>query len=173
MMIISFFTILLAILQLNITLGIRRASGSSAMLHRTNAAIYSTKDASIDNREAEVETPIIALNDSDKRVKRSSLELNALELCLCGAFATAFGDFCVHPIDTIKVTQQAAGTLKMHCVTCCAVVLFCPSGLSRLAFKRILQCTIITTATTLSFIAAMKRIFLTKGPLGFYQGMPP
>jgi hypothetical protein len=110
MMIISSFTILLAILQLNITLGIRRAAGSSAMLHRTNAAIYSTKDASIDNREAEVETPIIALNDSDKRVKRSSLELNALELCLCGAFATAFGDFCVHPIDTIKVTQQAAGT---------------------------------------------------------------
>lgn len=110
-MIISSFTILLAIFQLNITLGIRRAAGSSAMLHRTTAAIYSTKDASIDDRETEVkETPIIALNDSDKRVKRSSLELNALELCICGAFATAFGDFCVHPIDTIKVTQQAAGT---------------------------------------------------------------
>lgn len=97
-------------LQLDITLSIRRAAGSSAMLHRTTTAIYSTKDATIDNREAEVETTIVALNDSGKRVKRSSLELNALELCLCGAFATAFGDFCVHPIDTIKVTQQAAGT---------------------------------------------------------------
>jgi len=106
------------------------------MLHRATTAIYSTKDAAIGNRDPEVETPIVALNDSGKRDKKSSIELNAVELCLCGAFATAFGDFCVHPIDTIKVTQQAA-------------------------------------ATTLSFIAAMKRIFLTKGPLGFYQGIVP
>lgn len=110
MMIISSFSILLAILQLDITQSIRRAAGPSAMLHRATTAIYSTKDAAIDNRDPEVETPIVALNDSDKRDKRSSIELNAVELCLCGAFATAFGDFCVHPIDTIKVTQQAAGT---------------------------------------------------------------
>jgi len=109
MMVITSFTILLAIYQLQITLSIRR-SGSSAMLHRATATIYSTKDAPIDNREAELETVVIALNDSVKHVKRSSFELNAFELCLCGAFATAFGDFCVHPIDTIKVTQQAAGT---------------------------------------------------------------
>jgi hypothetical protein len=37
------------------------------------------------------------------------VELNAVDLCLCGAFATAFGDFAVHPIDTIKITQQTAG----------------------------------------------------------------
>jgi len=34
--------------------------------------------------------------------------LNAWELCFCGAIATAFGDFVMHPVDTIKVTQQAA-----------------------------------------------------------------
>ncbi len=35
-------------------------------------------------------------------------QLNPLELCLCGAFATAFGDFVMHPVDTIKITQQTA-----------------------------------------------------------------
>lgn len=35
-------------------------------------------------------------------------ELNPVELCLCGAFATAFGDFVMHPVDTIKITQQTA-----------------------------------------------------------------
>ncbi|KAJ1435060.1 mitochondrial carrier domain-containing protein [Ochromonadaceae sp. CCMP2298] len=43
-----------------------------------------------------------------KDVKPVKRELNAFELCLCGAFATVFGDFVMHPIDTIKVTQQTA-----------------------------------------------------------------
>ena len=42
--------------------------------------------------------------------------LNAFDLCLCGAFATAFGDFVMHPVDTIKVTQQAA-TLAVDIIT--------------------------------------------------------
>jgi len=36
--------------------------------------------------------------------------LNGLDLCLCGAFATVIGDFVMHPVDTIKVTQQASST---------------------------------------------------------------
>ena len=40
--------------------------------------------------------------------KTQEVTLNAFDLCLCGAFATAFGDFVMHPVDTIKVTQQAA-----------------------------------------------------------------
>jgi hypothetical protein len=36
------------------------------------------------------------------------ISLNAFDLCLCGAFATAFGDFVMHPVDTIKVSQQAS-----------------------------------------------------------------
>jgi hypothetical protein len=40
------------------------------------------------------------------------MELNAIDLCLCGAVATAFGDFVMHPIDTIKITQQTAGTIS-------------------------------------------------------------
>ena len=44
------------------------------------------------------------------------ITLNAFDLCLCGAFATAFGDFVMHPVDTIKVTQQAA-TLAVDIIT--------------------------------------------------------
>lgn len=35
-------------------------------------------------------------------------ELNPFEVCICGALATAFGDLCLHPIDTIKTVQQAS-----------------------------------------------------------------
>lgn len=35
-------------------------------------------------------------------------QLNAFELCVCGALATALGDLAMHPIDTIKITQQTA-----------------------------------------------------------------
>lgn len=37
-----------------------------------------------------------------------SRELASWEVCLCGALATATGDFALHPVDTIKITQQAA-----------------------------------------------------------------
>lgn len=40
--------------------------------------------------------------------------LSAFDLCLCGAFATVIGDFAMHPIDTIKIIQQSAGT----CFSC-------------------------------------------------------
>ena len=35
--------------------------------------------------------------------------LSPLQLCFCGALATIFGDFIMHPIDTIKIVQQASG----------------------------------------------------------------
>lgn len=45
----------------------------------------------------------------DEGIPKKKIELNAIDLCLCGAFATALGDFIMHPIDTIKITQQTAG----------------------------------------------------------------
>ena len=45
---------------------------------------------------------VIAKEESDEDT------LTLWELCLCGAFASAFGDFVMHPIDTIKVFQQTA-----------------------------------------------------------------
>jgi hypothetical protein len=48
-----------------------------------------------------------------KPIDTSLIHLNAIELCLCGAFATAFGDFCLHPLDTIKVMQQSGGGLNL------------------------------------------------------------
>lgn len=46
-------------------------------------------------------------------IDTSLIKLNAIELCICGAFATAFGDFCMHPLDTIKVLQQTGGGLNL------------------------------------------------------------
>lgn len=39
-------------------------------------------------------------------------ELTGLELCLCGAAATICGDLAMHPVDTIKITQQTAAVAK-------------------------------------------------------------
>jgi hypothetical protein len=54
--------------------------------------------------------PIISAKNivkiDEKKVEKA---LNAIDLCLCGAFATMFGDFVMHPIDTIKIIQQASG----------------------------------------------------------------
>jgi hypothetical protein len=55
---------------------------------------------------------IVAENNGNDLIKfgnangESEVSLNAFDLCLCGAFATAFGDFVMHPVDTIKVSQQ-------------------------------------------------------------------
>eukprot|EP00596_Hydrurales_sp_CCMP1899_P008632 CAMPEP_0119034416 /NCGR_PEP_ID=MMETSP1177-20130426/1401_1 /TAXON_ID=2985 /ORGANISM="Ochromonas sp, Strain CCMP1899" /LENGTH=366 /DNA_ID=CAMNT_0006991829 /DNA_START=133 /DNA_END=1233 /DNA_ORIENTATION=+ len=56
---------------------------------------------------------IVAENNGNDLTKfgnngESEVSLNAFDLCLCGAFATAFGDFVMHPVDTIKVSQQAS-----------------------------------------------------------------
>ena len=50
---------------------------------------------------AEVKKPVASSSTAD-----AEITLNAFDLCLCGAFATAFGDFVMHPVDTIKVSQQ-------------------------------------------------------------------
>lgn len=56
-----------------------------------------------------VQTSGTIIASADKAdTKKAIVTLNAWELCFCGAIATAFGDFVMHPIDTIKVTQQAA-----------------------------------------------------------------
>ncbi len=34
--------------------------------------------------------------------------LSSFELCICGALSTAVGDLLMHPMDTIKVEQQAS-----------------------------------------------------------------
>ena len=51
-------------------------------------------------------------SSSTKSTKSSStpITLNAFDLCLCGAFATAIGDFSMHPVDTIKILQQTSKT---------------------------------------------------------------
>lgn len=41
--------------------------------------------------------------------EKKTKTLSPLQLCFCGALATIFGDFIMHPIDTIKIVQQASG----------------------------------------------------------------
>ena len=59
-------------------------------------------------RNLRAESTIVARTEVPTIVASSEPEitLNAFDLCLCGAFATAFGDFVMHPVDTIKVSQQ-------------------------------------------------------------------
>jgi hypothetical protein len=56
---------------------------------------------------------IVQIVAQSKEPDISKITLNAFELCLCGAFATAFGDFIMHPLDTIKVMQQSGGGLNL------------------------------------------------------------
>lgn len=55
----------------------------------------------------------ICAKSTEKVIDVSKITLNAFELCICGAIATAVGDFVMHPIDTIKVMQQAGGGLTI------------------------------------------------------------
>lgn len=54
------------------------------------------------------DTTVIAAASKSKDGAVAEPVLNAFDLFLCGLFATALGDFIMHPIDTIKVTQQGA-----------------------------------------------------------------
>ena len=40
-----------------------------------------------------------------------TLLFNYVFIFLISAFATAFGDFVMHPIDTIKILQQSSGMI--------------------------------------------------------------
>jgi len=62
------------------------------------------------------EVVVTAATTKGQTKLNQEVTLNAFDLCLCGAFATAFGDFVMHPVDTIKVTQQAA-TLAVDIIT--------------------------------------------------------
>ena len=91
--------------------------GSSAVVRvkAPSGAIVSRRFKRDDVRAAglrasrETEAPIVAADNkrrSDAAV--AAVSLNGLDLFLCGLVATALGDFIMHPIDTIKVTQQSA-----------------------------------------------------------------
>lgn len=75
------------------------SSAVHSMRQTHNHASESTKHAA--NKASAVSVSAAASADSSK-------SLNGLELCLAGAFATVFGDFIMHPVDTIKVFQQAS-----------------------------------------------------------------
>lgn len=78
---------------------------SSTTRHRA------TKEFSLhalDKLESKQEAIIASSNA--KSEPNHALTLTILELCLCGAFASAIGDFVMHPVDTIKVFQQTSKT---------------------------------------------------------------
>lgn len=75
--------------------------------HRLDKMTRNTKIHHRRNLKAE-SSVLIAQTEVPSIVAAAEPEitLNAFDLCLCGAFATAFGDFVMHPVDTIKVSQQ-------------------------------------------------------------------
>jgi hypothetical protein len=83
-------------------------------------------------------------------------ELNPVELCLCGAFATACGDFVTHPFDTIKITQQTASKYFQ-------------------IFSFLLSYIIVVfkSAIAVGMIQTAKQIVATRGLSGLYQGVVP
>lgn len=97
-------SLIVILLLINTVYSIKHINSAIAIFK--SQRIKTSKDSNLNN-------DILASSiNTDVKVKK--LDLNAFELCLCGAFATAFGDFCVHPIDTIKVTQQAAGISSFY-----------------------------------------------------------
>jgi len=60
-------------------------------------------------RRQAADVPVVAAaGKSGKAATAPTVSLNAFDLFMCGLVATALGDFIMHPIDTIKVTQQSA-----------------------------------------------------------------
>jgi hypothetical protein len=60
------------------------------------------------NSESVVSFIASAKKTADVTADEPKVSLNGWDLFLCGAFATAIADVTMHPIDTIKVTQQGA-----------------------------------------------------------------
>jgi len=82
------------------------SSAASARRRRLAQAGAVTADGDVNDDEAEA----VVLASKSKKV--ADITLNAFDLCLCGAFATAFGDFVMHPVDTIKVTHPFPPSLR-------------------------------------------------------------
>ena len=74
---------------------------------RRDFKIRPTSLLSVDTKKAAEVTVVAAVIEPE-------ITLNAFDLCLCGAFATAFGDFVMHPVDTIKVSQQVTRSNITH-----------------------------------------------------------
>lgn len=73
----------------------------------TTSLIHSICYKTHSKKQKRVPRPLNSLIGSNSGTSKS---LNAFEVCLCGAFATIIGDFVMHPVDTVKITQQAAAT---------------------------------------------------------------
>ncbi len=68
---------------------------------------YTEANSNSDNSLIPQSADIIASSDVNKTTEPSE-SLSVIELAICGAFASAFGDFVMHPVDTIKVIQQTS-----------------------------------------------------------------
>ena len=98
---------------------------------------------------------------SKKAAVEPAVSLNLVELFLCGLVATALGDFIMHPIDTIKVTQQGAGVAVGVFQT--AKNIFTKGGLMGFYPGVIPYCTADGLAGAVKFAAfELSRVFVEK-----------
>lgn len=75
------------------------------------ALVAASQAISKPTRLSTVARPITRRRDREVDVcaknEAPDVSLNAFDLCICGSFATALGDFLMHPLDTIKIVQQS------------------------------------------------------------------
>ena len=74
---------------------------SSSSPSSSSSSSYVTHSRS---RESTV-TMVASSNSGGAAVEKT---LSTWQICVCGALATACGDLAMHPVDTIKITQQTA-----------------------------------------------------------------
>lgn len=99
--------LLIAVVALQVCLSLPipyKAPVATAVVSATSES-STNSDRFVDKKVVSTAAVAVIVSKSNLVVEKA---LNAFDLCLCGAFATAFGDFCMHPIDTIKVMQQTA-----------------------------------------------------------------
>ena len=87
------------------------ASGAAPVARLLAARRLATRqqeESVLDKDKKRFGVSVVAASSAKKIVAAPAATLNALDLFLCGLVATALGDFIMHPIDTIKVTQQGA-----------------------------------------------------------------
>ena len=94
---------------LSLCLRMLHASASpSRILYRQHANMMHTKLRQKQHqRKEQKHRDVILVSSGDDTPHTKAL--SGFHLCLAGAFATAIVDFALHPIDTIKVVQQASG----------------------------------------------------------------
>lgn len=98
---------LLLALCLSVQISMSMAARPSKRFTGVMAAALNKGDANAEKDGKKNSAKVVAKgNDNEEPT------LNAFDLCIAGSVATALGDLSLHPIDTIKTTQQTSEVVE-------------------------------------------------------------